>query len=275
WGNRELTKFTPVGELEVRGLRNRYREPGIGAALAASTTPIDPAAWDFVPPRVKVPVTALLRIENARQGLVSGDGHATIELYAASETRDTEIAGREVPLEIEPTAALAYQLAESRIWERELKGLLSGDLFSRERLRTHLVALEPYRRGRVPVVFVHGTASSPARWAEMVNDLYNDPRIRERFQFWVFVYATRNPTAYSAMLLRRSLPEAIEHLDPEMTDACLSRMVIIGHSQGGLLTKMTAIDTGDQLWRNVSDRPLEEVRVKPETRVLLKEALFI
>jgi pimeloyl-ACP methyl ester carboxylesterase len=275
WGNRELTSFVPVGELEVRGLRNRYRQAGIGAALAASTKPIDPTAWDFVPPRVKVPVTALLRIANAREGLVTGDVSGTIELYAASETRDTEIGGREVPLEIEPTAALAYQLAESRLWERELKGFLSGDLLFREQRQTRLYALEPYRRGRVPVVFVHGTASSPARWAEMVNDLENDPRIRKRFQFWVFVYDTGNPIAYSAMLLRRSLREAIAHLDPDATDACLSRMVIIGHSQGGLLAKMTVIDTGDKLWRNVSDRPLEDLSLKPETRALLKEALFL
>ncbi|MEZ5592190.1 MAG: hypothetical protein R3F53_16355 [Gammaproteobacteria bacterium] len=34
------------------------------------------------------------------------------------------------------------------------------------------------------MVFVHGTASSPGRWADMLNDLQSDPLIREHFQFW-------------------------------------------------------------------------------------------
>jgi hypothetical protein len=36
---------------------------------------------------------------------------------------------------------------------------------------------QPFRPGRIPVVFVHGTASSVGRWADMLNDLLNDPRV--------------------------------------------------------------------------------------------------
>jgi pimeloyl-ACP methyl ester carboxylesterase len=275
WGNRRLAKFTAVGELDVYGLRNRYRDPGIGAPLAASTTPIDPGSWDFVAPRVQVPVTALLRLEDGRRALARGRLRGTLEVHAASEGHVVDIGGRTVPLEIEPTAAIAYALAESPIWARELKGFLSGELLLGERRKTSLIAIEPYRPGRVPVVLVHGTASSPGRWAEMVNDLWNDPQIRERFQFWAFVYDTGNPIPYSAMLLRRSLHEAIANLDPAGRDPCLARMVVIGHSQGGILAKMTAVDTGDLLWRNVSDRPLDALPVKSETRALLREALFV
>src|SRR5262249_42270451 len=42
-GDRELHGFVPTAELEVRGLGMRYRRPGIGAPLAASVRPIDPA----------------------------------------------------------------------------------------------------------------------------------------------------------------------------------------------------------------------------------------
>jgi pimeloyl-ACP methyl ester carboxylesterase len=51
---------------------------------------------------------------------------------------------------------------------------------------TTLVALEPHRRGRMPVVLIHGTASSPFRWADMVNDLTEDARIRDNYEFWIF-----------------------------------------------------------------------------------------
>jgi len=46
-----------------------------------------------------------------------------------------------------------------------------------------LAALRPYRDTRIPAVFVHGTNSSPGRWADMVNDLLADPRLRERYAF--------------------------------------------------------------------------------------------
>jgi hypothetical protein len=63
-GDRELYRFIPMGELEVQGLQMRYRWPGLGAPLAASTRLIDSSkpGRDLVAPRLRVPVTALLRI---------------------------------------------------------------------------------------------------------------------------------------------------------------------------------------------------------------------
>jgi len=55
------------------------------------------------------------------------------------------------------------------------------------------------------VVFVHGTASGPGRWADMLNSLENDPWLRTRFQYWFFYYDTGNPVTYSADVLRMSL----------------------------------------------------------------------
>jgi hypothetical protein len=39
----------------------------------------------------------------------------------------------------------------------------------------------------IPVALVHGTASSPARWAEMANELLGDPAIGSRYQIWLFI----------------------------------------------------------------------------------------
>ena len=276
WGDRRLTAFVAASELRVMGLRNRYRQPGIGAPLAAATGPLDAEKGfqDFIFPRIKVPVTAVLRLADVRDGLASGRLRATLELHAASGSRVIDVDGRQIPLEIEPTSALAYGLNEPRIWSRELKGFRSGDLVTREK-QLRLGGLEPYRDDRIPVVLVHGTASSPGRWAEMLNDLHNDSRIRERFQFWAFVYDTGTPIAYSGMLLRESLTEAVARFDPEGDDACLHQMLVIGHSQGGLLTKLTAVDSDTRFWANLSARPLAEVRVSEETRDLLRRTLFV
>jgi pimeloyl-ACP methyl ester carboxylesterase len=142
------------------------------------------------------------------------------------------------------------------------------------REETRLVATWPYRRGLIPVVFVHGTASSAARWAQLYNELTNDPRLHDRYQFWFFSYETGNPIIYSAMLLRESLVQAVERVDPEGRDPALRQMVVIGHSQGGLLTKAMVVEPGTRFWNNLSDRPFEEVEMRDETRDLLGRAFF-
>ncbi len=43
WGGFRMKDFVPAADVEVRGLRNRYRTPGIGAPLAASIEPIEGA----------------------------------------------------------------------------------------------------------------------------------------------------------------------------------------------------------------------------------------
>jgi len=134
--------------------------------------------------------------------------------------------------------------------------------------------LHPYRPGRVPVVLVHGTASSPARWAEMVNELSNDPILRDRFQFWAFQYNTGQPILYSALLMRRALSAAVAEFDPAGQDPALRRIVVIGHSQGGLLTKLMAIHSGTRFWDNMSTVPIDQLDAPSETRQLLQEASF-
>ncbi len=51
-------------------------------------------------------------------------------------------------------------------------------------------------------------------------------------------------------------------------------MVVIGHSQGGLLTKLMAIKSGNRFWENASKEPFDQVELPQETRALLREAMF-
>ena len=125
------------------------------------------------------------------------------------------------------------------------------------------------------MVFVHGTASSIVRWAEMYNRLLADPEIRSRYQFWFFQYDSGNPIALSALRLREALTAAVARLDPEGKDPALRRMVLIGHSQGGLLVKMQVINSGDRIWNAVSRKPLDELQLSDQTRDLLRRGLFV
>ena len=276
-GDRELYRLIPVAELRVEGFAMRYRWPGLGAPLAASNRLIDASrpGRDMVAPRLQVPLTALLRIPSARQSLVQGQPlTGTLAIHLAWAAESVSIGGEQVPLENEPSAALALTFTGLPIVELETLGLL-GRLSGVLRERPPLVSATPYRPGLIPVVFVHGTGSSIVRWAEMFNRLIADPEIRSRFQFWFFQYDSGNPIALSALRLREAVSTAVARLDPAGKDPALRRMILIGHSQGGLLVKMQVISTGDQLWNAVSRKPLDELNLTDATRDLFRRAAFV
>jgi hypothetical protein len=276
-GNRELYRFIPVAELKVHGMAMRYRWPGLGAPLAASTRPLDPSqpGRDMVAPRLQVPVTALLRIADTRRALVRGEPLAgTLELHLSWDAESVAIAGEQVPLENEPTAALALTFTGVPVFTIETFGFL-GRLSGLMKDRPPLVSSTPYRPGLIPAVFVHGTASSIVRWAEMYNRLLADPDIRTRYQFWFFQYDSGNPIALSALRLREALSAAVARLDPDGKDPALRQMVLVGHSQGGLLVKMQSIDSGDRLWNAASRKPIDQLLLSDQTRELLQRALFV
>jgi pimeloyl-ACP methyl ester carboxylesterase len=278
WAGFRLKNFVSAAELEIRGLRNRYRRPGVGAPLVAALEPIEASASEQakrIPPRLKIPVTAFLRFNDPRGALASGKLSGRLEVYNPDSAKSVKIDDRDVPIEYEITVALADMLEGAPVWDFEIAGFRSGDFgdLGGRKFGDGLFMLGPHRYGQIPVVLVHGTASSPARWAELINELANDPRIFDAYELWLFMYNTGNPIAYSASLLRDALTNVVKELDPEGKDPGLKRMVVIGHSQGGLLTKMTVIDSGTRLWP--FSVPPEQLEVRPETRELLTHALLI
>jgi pimeloyl-ACP methyl ester carboxylesterase len=138
---------------------------------------------------------------------------------------------------------------------------------------TGLSLPHPYVRGKVPVLLVHGLWASPWSWHRMIEGLLADPAIQGNFQFWTYGYSTGDPIPYSAYLFRRDLDEARLRLDPGRSDAALDRMVLVGHSMGGLLAKMIAVESGDRLWQVVSDRPFGEMIGEEDDRTLLRHGL--
>jgi pimeloyl-ACP methyl ester carboxylesterase len=270
---RKVVALTPLADFAIHGLTNRYRQAGIGAALAATTHPIVSERGMQVAPRARVPVTALLRLDAPRRQLAQKDLHAELDLYNDYDVSAVTIAGQRVPLEADESATLALTLSSPELWASERAAFFSGTYW--QAAPTQLASIDGYRPGRIPVVFVHGTASSSGRWANMVNDLLDDPTIRDRFQFWFFAYDTGNPVLYSAAKLRDALRDAVDKLDPGNSDPALSEMVVIGHSQGGLLTKALVVDSGDQLWDAIANEPFDDIELTPKQRNLLRKAMFI
>jgi pimeloyl-ACP methyl ester carboxylesterase len=253
-------------QFRVRGLSVRNREAGVGTPLMA-VWPTDPT-WGM---HRTVPATVLLRLPHSLAEVTAGRGTATLELYSPFEKAKVTIGEIRVPLETDLTTYRAYTLSQSTIWKLGKMDFLAPA----ERIPSQLILNQPFEPDRIPVVYVHGTFSSPVTWAEMANSLTADPVLRQRYQVWSFIYGSGNPLVRSITELRAALMAEVQRRDPEGTNAALHQMVIIGHSQGGLLTKCTVIDTGDRLWRVVSTNRLEDLKVSDAERAKLRSTFYL
>jgi len=121
---------------------------------------------------------------------------------------------------------------------------------------------------------VHGLWSSPTTWMEMFNDLRAFPEIRNRFQFWFFLYPTGQPFWVSAAQLRDTLAEVRGTLDPTVRNPNLDQLVLVGHSMGGLVSMLQTLESSDDFWRLLSDKPLEDLRATPEEKTRLAKSYY-
>lgn len=196
-----------------------------------------------------------------------------LELYDPLEATDIEVAGRRVPLESDGSTALAYYLSNPQLKLHELEtiGLLRPDLTQNV---TGLYMLEPYDPQKIPVVMVHGLWSSPLTWMEMFNDLRGDPTLRQNYQFWFYLYPTGQPFWASATRFRDDLARLRYTVDPQYRNPVLDQMVLVGHSMGGLVSKLQTVESRDDYWHIVSDQPFLDVKASPEERMRLEKTFY-
>lgn len=266
WPLESFEAFLLADDYSVHGLTVRDRTPGLGVPLIAV-----PLRTGETPTEIPVPLTGFLRITTKADAGAGRRVDGSLELYSAYEHSEVQVQGRAVPLETDTTAPLAYALHNPFVWKSGVRRFLHLE----DRVEPGVRLVQPHQPGRVPVVFVHGTASSPVWWAEMLNTLRADPVLRKRCQFWYFQYNSGVPVLVSGAELRASLTAMVEILDPEGTDPALRQVVVVGHSQGGLLTKLTAVRTGDRLWHSLSDQSLDDVPLDADVKADLRGYFFV
>ena len=137
-----------------------------------------------------------------------------------------------------------------------------------------LLFLDPYQPGKVPVVLIHGLFSSPEDWSDAIGHLRTAPGFADRFQIWAFRYPTGQGFLQSAAALRIQLRAAVDTLDPQRIEPSLHRMVLVGHSMGGLIAKLQVTYSDELVWSRLANRPLEEIVTTDSTRALLAETCY-
>lgn len=273
WGPEEFSRFLPADAYHVRGLRERVRSSGLGVPLIAIRDEQAHAGAievGHIGRQVKMPATAVLEVEGGLAALQAGRIKTTLQLYLAGHAQTITLGGHQVPLETDMTAPLAYTLEDSTIWDFSIRGFMSAD----DQVKPGVYLIHPYQRGKIPLVLVHGTASNPATWAQMLNGLNFDWMIRSNYQIWLAIYNTGSPILFNAGEVRTALTRLVDDLDPDATDDAIDRMVVAGHSQGGLITRLLVSSSGDRIWRMISDEDFADYPLAESSRETLQQSIF-
>ena len=283
WRIEDIERFRFAFDYEILGMQSEYRQHGLGVPLIAchkQTKSSDDSASRFYPNHLALPVTAVLR-PNIR-AISEGDEtelHAELEFFDPIESDKTLIEGRIVPLETDLTTPLAYFLSGRVYLTVGTIGVfdpakLLETLPGRDRPAVGLYMAQPYDPEKIPVIMVHGLFSSPMAWVEMFNTLRSDPEIRDKYQFWFYLYPSGQPFWVSAAQLRNELQTMREMVDPQHEQPALDQMVLIGHSMGGLISLLQTVDSSDKIWKLVSDTPFENLQGDEKTKQAVQNWFF-
>ncbi|MBU3666312.1 MAG: hypothetical protein FGM15_10630 [Chthoniobacterales bacterium] len=247
-----------ASSIQIKKLRVRTVQDGAGVPCVARFAPKSSAlrGQPGITPLAGVcePVTALVRFDGGNPQLV---------FYRTREDDEVLIEGRKVKLAADFSAPLAYMVSKGRNRIMAVREMFRSDINMGQ---AGLYQFSVYDPGKIPVVFVHGLMSRPETWVPAVNELLADKEIRERYQFWFFLYPTGLPVWASAAKLRSELDRYRVVLDPQRVNRNFDRTVLAGHSMGGLISGLQIRTGGKHLWRQFLKTPPEQMNVSPRLK---------
>ena len=248
----------PTDSLKISGqfFKARPSVTGIGAPLVAVGRTEDPQfRQHYRLRRVYAPVTAAIQFSNQT---------AQLEFVDPYQSERIALSKRVFPLAVDLDAPTAMLIARERPERLGFAGVMNPQKYADT---ARLCQMQQFDQRRTPVIFVHGLQETAASWTPMINSLRDDARIREHYQFWVYSYPSGYPYPYSAALLRRDL-DGIKRVFPNH-----KRVVLIGHSMGGMICRLMVTDSGDKIWRDYFGTSPTKTPMAGETRELLEEVL--
>lgn len=273
----QLGEFEFVSDYEMKNLRQRHTTSGLGVPIMVRRRrqTVRPALESYYEERLSLPVTVVARFDASSSGRRS-EGHTVddtihVQLFDPRESDGVVVADTLVPLESDLSTPLAWFLTDPKKSLLETLSLLRPD---RTQHLEGLYMITPYDPDRIPVLMVHGLWSSPVTWMEMFNDLQSDPKLREKYQFWFYMYPTGEPLTFAAANLRDRLKEVRRRCDPYGQNRKLDQMVMVGHSMGGLMSYLMTVESEDKLWTALSRIPVSEIQGDPEVHNQIQRVFF-
>lgn len=262
WQPEDFDHLVPIGDYQTNAMHCLYRYEGAGIPLVATTC--NQAQDPLLPEEFSFPATLCLR---CNPGSASGITEPALELY--DPLRRTHRVYDDQALARDLSAPIAYRLRNRR--RTILSNFVNPD---QSETRSRLYFLEPYQADKIPVILIHGLLSDPYTWVALANELRASPWFVAHYQLWVFEYPTGRSFLASSAELREQLIATRALKDPDHEHPQFSRMVLVGHSLGGLVSKLQVTGSGDSLWQSIATRPIEEVHMAEELRQEIRRSFF-
>jgi triacylglycerol esterase/lipase EstA (alpha/beta hydrolase family) len=263
-GNAERPReLVPAASLSFAGLRSVYRRDGLGAELVA-VTPSSPTPTHAVGPslifgddpqssqwgngewsEMDSPVISVLtHFPGDDLEKISSTREVMLSVHDPYRDASVQVGGQAVPLAANFSAGYGLWLARSGFSRQSLRNLL-GREDSIE--RPHLYLMQPFDPDRRIIVMLHGLASSPEAWANVANELMGDEALRQHFQIWQVYYSTNIPIVFNHYAIRQTLLSVLSSFDPPGTSAAANDMVLVGHSMGGVISRLMVSSSEETL----------------------------
>jgi hypothetical protein len=259
--NPDYFRIMPADRFQFKGklVKDRSVKEGIGAPMIIANRPeFDPTKYDkfIMSKNVYYGVTEVLQF-NGR--------HCTAAFVDPLSTEVVKMGSHTYPVAADFTAPIGLALAELKPRKTELQRLFKPGQFTET---ARIARLQPYDPNKIPILVIHGLGDSQATWAPMIEELREDPVIRQKYQIWFFTYPSGFPFPLMAEVLRDQM-DAINARYPDHKP-----IVVIGHSMGGMIARELITDSGMKIWNAYFPKPPDQLPLPKETRDKLAGALI-
>lgn len=254
----DLDAMIPAAAVSTERIGTRHVVEGLGVPVVGwkKTAEEGRPRWEFEPPTgVPLMLTAVLRFPE-------GKPPEWAFLYPG-KAKPVAVGRREMVLAADWTAPAAFYWQMSELDDLDLAKVFLPSRFTDE---TRLYVSSPYDPKRIPVVLVHGLKSSPGAFKRLYNELNREPWFRENYQIWFYSYPTGNNWTFSAARFRQEMKKADRFARAQGPTDRWEKMVVIGHSMGGVISHASLKAPGDRLYQAFQERPLEQLTENRKTR---------
>ena len=223
-----------LGVSYVGALSDRY-----SAKVASSKNTIDyNDLKSRIHPTGYVLLTAIGKPQGDTLDKVLNSQSLDIQLFNPYTHQTVTMFDKAYPLSANFSAGYALWLSENELGKVGVLNMLGKQQVP----MPELFMLEPYNPNKKTIIMLHGLASSPATWVNLTNNLLADPNLQENYQVWQVFYSTNLPILENRYQIQSLIEAAYHFSDPDGINKASRNSVLIGHSMGGIISRMMLSD---------------------------------